>query len=57
MTPVDLAIQGATYGMFVELGLRDTLAFGRALLIASAPLLYTVISELIKVFWINNLTP
>ena len=36
---------------------RDTLAFGRALLIASAPLLYTVISELIKVFWINNLTP
>jgi hypothetical protein len=35
---------------------RDTLAFGRAVLIASAPLIYTVISELIKVIWINPLT-
>lgn len=35
----------------------DTVAFGRAILIASAPLIYTVLSELIKVFWINDLTP
>jgi hypothetical protein len=35
---------------------RDTLAFGRAVLIASAPLIYTVISELIKAIWINPLT-
>ena len=35
---------------------RDTLAFGRAVLIASAPLIYTVISELIKVIWINPLS-
>jgi hypothetical protein len=34
---------------------RDTLAFGRAVLIASAPLIYTVMSELIKVFWISPL--
>lgn len=34
---------------------RDTLAFGRAVLIASAPLIYTVASELIKVFWISPL--
>lgn len=33
----------------------DTVAFGRAILIASAPLIYTVLSELIKVFWINPL--
>lgn len=33
----------------------DTVAFGRAILIASAPLIYTVLSELIKVFWINTL--
>lgn len=33
----------------------DTVAFGRAVLIASAPLIYTVLSELIKVFWINPL--
>lgn len=35
----------------------DTVAFGRAILIASAPLIYTVLSELIKVFWINPLSP
>lgn len=34
----------------------DTVAFGRAILIASAPLIYTVLSELIKVFWINPLS-
>jgi hypothetical protein len=34
----------------------DTVAFGRAVLIASAPLIYTVLSELIKVFWINPLS-
>jgi hypothetical protein len=33
----------------------DTVSFGRAILIASAPLIYTVLSELIKVFWINGL--
>jgi hypothetical protein len=35
----------------------DTVAFGRAVLIASAPLIYTVLNELIKVFWINRITP
>jgi hypothetical protein len=35
---------------------RDTLAFSRALLIAMAPLIYTTLSELIKVFWIGPLT-
>ena len=35
----------------------DTVAFGRALIIASAPLIYTTLSELGKVFWINPLTP
>lgn len=34
----------------------DTVAFGRAILIASAPLIYTVLSELIKVFWITPLS-
>jgi len=36
---------------------RDTLAFGRAVLIALAPLIYTVVNELIKVFFINPLNP
>jgi hypothetical protein len=31
---------------------RDTVAFGRAILIASAPLVYAALSELIRVFWI-----
>jgi hypothetical protein len=35
---------------------RDSLAFGRAVLIASAPLIYTVVSELIKAIWIRPLT-
>lgn len=34
----------------------DTVAFGRAVLIASAPLIYTVLNELIKVFWIEPLS-
>ncbi len=34
----------------------DTVAFGRAVLIASAPLIYTVLNELIKVFWIAPLS-
>jgi hypothetical protein len=34
---------------------RDTVAFGRAVLIASAPLIYTALSELIRVFWITPL--
>jgi hypothetical protein len=34
----------------------DSVAFGRAILIASAPLIYTVLNELIKVFWINPLS-
>jgi len=36
---------------------RDTVAFGRAVLIASAPLIYTTLSELIRVFWISPLSP
>lgn len=35
---------------------HDTAAFGRAFLVASAPLIYTVLSELIKVFFISPLT-
>jgi len=35
---------------------RDTLAFGRAVLIALAPLIYTTLSELIRVFWISPLS-
>jgi hypothetical protein len=35
---------------------RDSLAFGRALLIASAPLIYTVMSEVIKAVWIAPLS-
>jgi hypothetical protein len=35
---------------------RDTVAFGRAVLIAAAPLIYTTLSELIKVFWIGPLS-
>lgn len=34
---------------------RDTLAFGRAVLIALAPLIYTVLNELIKVFLLGPL--
>jgi hypothetical protein len=36
---------------------RDTIAFGRAVLIALAPLIYTFVNELIKVFFINPLNP
>ena len=32
---------------------RNTVAFGRAVLIASAPLVYAALSELIRVFWIT----
>ena len=35
---------------------RDTVAFGRAVLIAAAPLIYTTLSELIRVFWIRPLS-
>jgi hypothetical protein len=34
---------------------RNTVAFGRAVLIASAPLIYTTLSQLINVFWIDRL--
>lgn len=34
---------------------RDTIAFGRAVLVALAPLIYTVVNELIKVFVIGPL--
>jgi hypothetical protein len=34
----------------------DTVAFGRAILIASAPLIYTALNELIKRFWIDPLS-
>ena len=33
----------------------DTVAFGRAVLIASAPLIYTALNELIKRFWIDTI--
>jgi hypothetical protein len=33
----------------------DTVAFGRAILIASAPLIYTALNEIIKRFWIDTL--
>lgn len=36
---------------------RDTVAFGRAMLIASAPLIYTTLSELIRIFLIGPLNP
>jgi hypothetical protein len=39
-----------TVGEMTTWPFRDTLALGRALLIASAPLIYTVINELIKAF-------
>lgn len=35
---------------------RDTIAFGRAVLIALAPLIYTVVNELLKVFLIDPLS-
>jgi hypothetical protein len=36
---------------------RNTVAFGRAVLIASAPLIYTTLSELIRVFVIGPISP
>ena len=36
---------------------RDTIAFGRAVLIALAPLIYTIVNELIKLFVIGPLNP
>lgn len=35
---------------------RNTAAFGRAMLVASAPLIYATLNELIKIFWIQPLT-
>jgi hypothetical protein len=40
-----------TVGEMTTWPFRDTLAFGRALLIALAPLIYTVVNELIKIFF------
>jgi hypothetical protein len=34
---------------------RNTAAFGRAVLVASAPLIYATLNELIRVFWIAPL--
>jgi hypothetical protein len=45
-----------TVGEMTTWPFRDTLAFGRAVLIAAAPLIYAVINELIKAFWIGPLT-
>ncbi len=36
---------------------RDTVAFGRAVLIASAPLIYTTLSGLINIFWLGKIAP
>ncbi|HEX5591427.1 MAG TPA: hypothetical protein VFX65_14135 [Candidatus Limnocylindrales bacterium] len=44
-----------TVGEMTTWPFRDTIAFGRAVLIALAPLIYTVINELIKIFVINPL--
>jgi hypothetical protein len=46
-----------TVGEMTTWPFRDTLALGRAILIASAPLIYTVTSELIKSLWLSQLTP
>jgi len=46
-----------TVGEMTTWPFRDTIAFGRAVLIALAPLIYTVVNELIKVFFINPLNP
>ena len=46
-----------TVGEMTTWPFRDTLALGRAVLIAMAPLIYTIVSELIKVIWINQLGP
>ena len=45
-----------TVGEMTTWPFRDTLALGRAVLIATAPLIYTVINELITVFLIGPLT-
>jgi hypothetical protein len=44
-----------TVGEMTTWPFRDTIAFGRAVLIALAPLIYTVVNELIKIFFINPL--
>jgi hypothetical protein len=41
-----------TVGEMTTWPFRDTVAFGRAVLIASAPLVYAALSEVIRVFWI-----
>lgn len=46
-----------TVGEMTTWPFRDTIAFGRAVLIALAPLIYTVVNELIKVFVIGPLNP
>ena len=46
-----------TVGEMTTWPFRDTIAFGRAVLIALAPLIYTVVNELIKVFVISPLNP
>jgi hypothetical protein len=45
-----------TVGEMTTWPFADTVAFGRAVLIASAPLIYTVLSELIRIFWIEPLS-
>ena len=45
-----------TVGEMTTWPFADTVAFGRAVLIASAPLIYTVLNELIKKFWIEPLS-
>jgi hypothetical protein len=46
-----------TVGEMTTWPFRDTIAFGRAVLIALAPLIYTFVNELIKIFFINPLSP
>ncbi len=46
-----------TVGEMTTWPFRDTIAFGRAVLIALAPLIYTVVNELIKIFFLNPISP
>jgi hypothetical protein len=46
-----------TVGEMTTWPFRDTIALGRAVLIALAPLIYAVINELIKKFFLNPITP
>ena len=56
LEPTTLVPLRKTVGEMTTWPFADTVAFGRAVLIASAPLIYTVLNELIKKFWIEPLS-